>query len=304
MAMLPPIFLDAVTAIGVDGEDGKRHWIGTGFLYGRFVKQVDESSNEYSVFLVTNKHVLSGLKRIYLKFNSAADSTSKDYPIDLVAKNGKPIWVGHPDTDIDVAVMLVDANQLKNELRKFALFQSNNHVLTPDQLKTDGVSEGDGVFVLGFPMGMVDQERQYVICRAGSIARIRDLIDGKATNFLVDATVFPGNSGGPVIIRPEFGSITGTKAIKSASLIGIVKSYVTYRDVAVSQQTNSRRIVFEENSGLTTVEPVEHVFTAVELAMKRTKDRVAQARWQAKRQMMPLPESTSTRARRRKVAGP
>lgn len=290
MALLPHFFLDAVTAIGVGDDVDKRRWIGTGFLYGRFDKRIDEKTSSYNVFLITNKHVLYGLKRVYLKFNSAADMSSKDYPVDIVAKNGKCIWVGHPDADVDVAVMLVNANQLKNELRKYAFFQSDQHVFASDQLKTEGVTEGDGIFVLGFPMGMVDPERQYVVCRTGAIARIRDLLDGKATDFLVDATVFPGNSGGPVIIRPDIVSITGTKPVQKASLIGIVKSYVPYRDVATSQQTKSPRIIFEENSGLTAVEPVEHILKTVELAMRRTKNRVAQARWKAKQQAASQPK--------------
>jgi hypothetical protein len=284
MALLPPFFLDAVTAIGVGDDPAKRQWIGTGFLYGRFDKTLDEKTKSYNVFLVTNKHVLAGLKRIYLKFNSAADHTSRDYAVDLVAKNGKTIWVGHPDDAVDVAVITVNANYLKDELVKYAFFQSDAHAFACDQLKNEGVTEGDGIFVLGFPMGMVDQERQYVICRGGSIARIRDLLDGKGSDFLVDATVFPGNSGGPVIIRPDATSITGTKAIKKASLIGIVKSYVPYRDVATSQQTKRPRIIFEENSGLTAVEPVDHILTTVELAMTRMKNRLAQSKWKAKQQ--------------------
>jgi len=132
-------------------------------------------------------------------------------------------------------------------------------------------------------MGMVNPERQYVICRVGIVARIRDLMDGKATDYLVDATVFPGNSGGPVILRPELVSLAGTKATNKASLIGIVKSYVPYHDVAASQQTRRARIVFEENSGLAAVEPVDHIRTTIELAMKRLKNRLAQAKWKAKR---------------------
>jgi S1-C subfamily serine protease len=281
--------LDAVTAIGIGDDPKKRQWIGTGFLYGRFEKKIDEQTKLYSVFLVTNKHVVEGLPKFYLKFNSAADTSSKDYEIPLIARNGRSIWIGHPDKGVDVAVLPIDANHLKAELRKYAFFQSDLHVFASDQLKTEGVSEGDGVFVLGFPMGMVDTERQYVICRGGVIARIRDLLEGKTTDFLVDATVFPGNSGGPVIIRPEIGSLQGTKSVKRANLIRIVKAYVPYRDVALSEQTRSARIVFEENSGLSAVEPVDHILKTVELAMDRMKNRLAQARWRAKQQPVPQP---------------
>lgn len=35
MAIIPDFFLNAVVALGIDGGDGKKHWIGTGFIVGR-----------------------------------------------------------------------------------------------------------------------------------------------------------------------------------------------------------------------------------------------------------------------------
>ncbi len=51
-------------------------------------------------------------------------------------------------------------------------------------LKKNGASEGDAVFVLGFPMGIVSTESSHAISRSGSIARIRDLLDNRASLFL------------------------------------------------------------------------------------------------------------------------
>jgi hypothetical protein len=44
----------------------------------------------------------------------------------------------------------------------------------------------------------------------------------------------------------------------------VVASYLPYRDVAVSQQTGQPRIIFEENSGLVNVFPVECVDQAID----------------------------------------
>jgi S1-C subfamily serine protease len=130
-------------------------------------------------------------------------------------------------------------------------------------MKNLEVTEGDFIYVLGFPMGIVAKDRQYVILRQGVIARIRDLFENRNTDFVVDAVVFPGNSGGPVILKPEVISITGTKSNPKAGLIGIIKSYIPYQDVAISQQTNRPRVVFEENSGLSLVEPVDHILETI-----------------------------------------
>jgi len=117
--------------------------------------------------------------------------------------------------------------------------------------------EGDFAYVLGFPMGIVGERRSTVIVRRAAIARIRDALDKSSNDFLIDAFIFPGNSGGPVVSKPEAISIRGTKSQSASYLIGIVRSHVSYRDVAVSRQTNLPRVIFEENSGLATVHPVD-----------------------------------------------
>lgn len=108
-------------------------------------------------------------------------------------------------------------------------------------------------------MGLIGGQRNYVIVRQGTIARIRDYLAGTSTEFLVDATIFPGNSGGPVITRPELTSIQGTKNIQSAYLVGVVQGYLPYDDVAISTQTKRPRVIFEENSGLASVVPMDYV---------------------------------------------
>jgi hypothetical protein len=61
---------------------------------------------------------------------------------------------------------------------------------------------------------------------------------------LIDAAVFPGNSGGPVVARlPMYSGLV-------IKLIGIVHAYVPYRETAISMQTLKPRVIFEENSGL------------------------------------------------------
>jgi hypothetical protein len=130
-----------------------------------------------------------------------------------------------------------------------------------------GISEGDGVFLLGFPMGLVGETRNVVVVRQGSIARIRDCLELKAKDFLIDCAVFPGNSGGPVVTRPEITAIQGTKPASAAHLVGIVSSYLPYQDVAISRQTRRPRVIFEENSGLASVFPVDYIEEIVRKAV-------------------------------------
>lgn len=284
MALLPPFYLDSVVALGVGDDAADRRWIGTGFIYGSLIANAQPPDKKrYNLWLVTNKHVLASLPAVYMKLNSAADPNSKDYRVPLVARNGKHLWVGHPNGDTDVAAIWLNAGFLAQEQMRFSPILYDVHTCTKERMKTGIINEGDRVFVLGFPMGLVAAERQYVICRSGIIARIRDYLEDRASDYLVDAPVFPGNSGGPVVLCPSALSIQGTKPPERADLIGLVKSYVPYRDVAVSAQTQRPRITFEENSGLTAVEPMDAILETVALAEKRLKGRHAQAKFQARK---------------------
>lgn len=262
MALIPPFFLDAVVCIGIAQPD-ETTWIGTGFVVGRLC--TDENGEEsYHTFLVTNKHVLQGKQNVVLRFDSIQNVPAIDYPVELI-KDDCPIWKGHQSANIDVAAFFINPDILRKDDAKFTFFRIDKDVMNIEDLQNEEVSEGDGIFVLGFPMGIVAPQKKHVIARMGGIARIRDVFESDQTSFLIDANIFPGNSGGPVVIRPELSFIQGTKAINRAALIGIVKSYLPFKDVAISQQTGNARVIFEENSGLALVETVDSIKETVEL---------------------------------------
>lgn len=262
MALIPPFFLDCVVSVGVP-TDSTPNWIGTGFIVGRLASDADGQQN-YNTFLVTNKHVLTAKTNIILRFGNADHSNVLDYPINLQDENGL-IWVGHPAQDIDVAAFSINPRILENDSAAFSFLALDVHAVGIAEMAAMGVSEGDAVFVLGFPMGIVSSQSMYVIARAGFIARVRDVLNSHEPSILIDANIFPGNSGGPVVIRPEISAIEGTQSIQRSALIGIVKSYVPYRDVAISQQTGNPRVIFEENSGLALVETVDSIRATVDL---------------------------------------
>ena len=268
MALLPPFFLDCVVALGSDDEHGKKQWVASGFLYGEFQAKTSDTEKTYRVYLVTNRHVVADMNKLYMRFNPEDAQPAREYDLPLRDALGEPVWIGHPDSEVDVAVIPINAQLLREHRIKFGWFNSDDHIVTCARARELGMSEGDGVFVLGFPMGLVGGDRNFVIVRQGAIARIRDTLAGGTKECLVDVPVFPGNSGGPVVTRPEFTAIQGTRATNASYLLGMVKSYIPYRDVAISAQTKLPRIIFEENSGLTAVIPVDFIMEAVQKHMK------------------------------------
>lgn len=264
MALLHPKALDTVVAIGKPQPNNKKRWVGTGFLYGLLNGTNDSGQKTYRVFLVSNKHVLRNLTSLFLKFNPQNDQASIDFPVNIKKEDGKPAWFGHPDPKVDVAVLAINLDVMVKHGAKFEFIRSDENAFVTQQLIDAHITEGDSVYALGFPMGIVDTDRQYVIVRQGCVARIRDMYEKRKTDFLCDVMVFPGNSGGPVFIKPDVASVTGTKPNQKSGLIGIVKGYIPYKDVAVSQQTQRPRITFEENSGLTAIEPVDHIHATIE----------------------------------------
>ena len=274
MALIPPAFLNTVVALGSPSEDGAMQYTATGFLYGYPTGRTDETGQPtYWLFLVTNRHVFEKASardtKIHARFNRPMGADSNIYPIPLKEADGSTIWVLHPRTDADVAVLSLNSQQLEQDGIEFIFFAGDTNVFTLAQARECEVSEGDGVFVLGFPLGEAGEERNYALVRQGIIARVQDWLKGNAQTFLIDASIFPGNSGGPVLLKPELTSIVGTKRNGRCGLIGMVSSYLPYREVAVSQQTGRPRMIFEENSGLGVVVPHNVIEEAITTAVDK-----------------------------------
>lgn len=262
MALIPRFYLDCVVAIGVPKEESDQHeeqWIASGFLLGKFIEKTDQDHDTYRVYLVTNRHVLEGHKAVLLRFNPQDPQSVRDYVLQLVDGDGKRLSYCPADPDIDVAVVPINAQRLREHRMQFGFFHTDAHVANRAKLSKLGIAEGDFVYVLGFPMGLIGGHRSYAIARTGIIARARDALAGYSDEFLLDTFVFPGNSGGPVVTKPEMIAVQGTRPVSTSYLIGVIKSYVPYRDVAVSAQTRHARVVFEENSGLAAAVPIDFV---------------------------------------------
>jgi len=275
MAIIPSFFMDAVVALGIDIGENTKHWVGTGFLVGR--KERD-NSGRCTVYIITNKHVVKNQKLLYVRFNNSGSIGVKDLQMPLENLNLYN-YSEHPNSPVDiVAIQILPQVILDNQL-SLSFFDEDTHMLTLEQMKATGIDEGALVYALGFPMNLVNDAVKAPICRLGCISRVADafLAGQGAVNFLVDAQTFPGNSGGPIISRPEYVSVQNTPSNTSVNLIGILSAYIPYRDTLVSRQTGQPVMIREENSGLTIVHPVDRIKEVVEMEWRRNEQiRLAQ----------------------------
>jgi len=249
-------------------------WIASGFLYGSLMPPKPESEKkQYLTFLVTNRHVLERLTNAYIRVNPKERKAPEDYELEL-KNDTRQLWFAHPDAAVDVAVYPGSLAFFQERGMQVDFFPNDQVVAGRSKLVDLGVAEGDFVYVLGFPLGLVGVERNLAIVRQGVLARVSDALLNPNHNYLVDAFIFPGSSGGPVILKPELAYIKetehvkGTKPIPMPFLIGLVKEYITYQDVAISPQTRRPRIVFEENSGLAEVIPIDRVQECIDACVR------------------------------------
>ena len=265
MALLPRTYMDTLVTI----SNGNNFCIGTGFLVGKFIKE-EEGKRHYALFLITNKHVLQNQNVVYLGFNQFGVYATNEFKV--VLKNNNILnYSPHVDPKVDVVALILNAEVLNVSKSQYSFFALDDNTYSIEQLKENGVYEGDLINVLGFPLNLVDLNHKNPICRLGCISKISNLyVPGNCDkNFIVDAQAFPGNSGGPVILRPELTAVVGTKPHARAVLIGILHSYIPYQDNLISQQTNTIVSTSIENSGLTNVHPVDYIKDVIELEMTR-----------------------------------
>lgn len=265
MAVLPEFYINAVASIGKRAETGIA-WIGTGF----FVKRIVDKDGSAYPTLVSNKHVFENVQSIILRLKKR-DSDAFDTVEASLEKDNKKLYYSHPNDEIDIAVLPLNVNVIVGNNFAFNAFDIDGHAMTSDELRKSGVDEGSLIHMLGFPMGLVNINSTLPICRLGCVARMSAAQISESHNILVDIQNFPGNSGSPIVTRPEIVSISGTPSFNKSILLGIVHSYIPYQESLINSQTKKVVEIRSENSGIALVHPVEYIREVVDLIIKPLK---------------------------------
>ena len=114
--------------------------------------------------------------------------------LEIYSAQGHELWTHHPSRD--VAAITIKAPP---EFAKAALPVS--YLATDDSFDKYQVNAGDEMMALGFPRGLSANPAGFPILRSGRVASY-PLAPAKIfPTFLLDFSVFPGNSGGPVFVN-------------------------------------------------------------------------------------------------------
>ena len=260
MALLNKNHIKSLVAVGTIDETGSFICDSTSFLIG-FLSQDNEDPTKrlYRIFLVTNRHVFENRTKAHLRFNTE-EGKNKIFEQELHFPNGDAMWLAHPNNNVDLALLSVSPEILKQN-NIVPMFISEEMFGYSEQFEEIGIAVGDDVYAIGFPMGLAGAEQNYPSVKAGLISRIdKEIINSKKA-FIIDSSIFHGNSGGPVILRPTLIALSETKTVAQPFLLGVISGYLPYSEKLFTHQTNPPTVVSltRENSGLTYCVPMDFV---------------------------------------------
>lgn len=172
--------------------DGTRT-VGTGFLIN-----APTPDGRPRTILVTANHVFAKMPganaRIGYRFSNSDGSWSySPQTLKIRERGGDELWTKHPARD--VAAIEIAAPP---EFAKAAI--PLNWLAKDDTFSANGVAAGDQMMALGFPRGLAANQAGFPILRSGKVASYPVAPANVFPTFLLDFTVFPGNSGGPVFM--------------------------------------------------------------------------------------------------------
>jgi hypothetical protein len=169
--------------------DGTRT-VGTGFLISD-----PGPDGKPHVVLVTANHVLKRMPGPEATIGyrvQTADGTWRYAPQTITIRaGGKELWTHHSTRDVAAITITAPA-----EFAKAAI--PLNWLAGDETFGKYQLGPGDEMMALGFPQGLSANPAGFPILRSGRVASYPLTPSTAFPTFLLDFSVFPGNSGGPV----------------------------------------------------------------------------------------------------------
>ena len=178
--------------------------LGTGFFFD--MKYTD---GKHCLLLVTNKHMAEDWHKLTFRINKA---DAKNNPIlgDAVqitlTNTPTQKCIEHPDVDLCVFEVWPSIKSVWDSGVKLC-YRSLHEGLLPQNYTINYVGPIEDIIMIGYPDGMADEKNNLPIVRRGITATDFKVDYNGKKEFLIDASIFKGSSGSPVLIC-NLGSYT------------------------------------------------------------------------------------------------
>jgi hypothetical protein len=170
--------------------------IGTGFFF-----HLNKDEQYVWPLLVTNKHMIKDWKSISLNILKADQEGN---PIigeseTLTIENSNGSWISHPNVDLSVFPIKSLIEQKREAgIILYCKFIPEELIPTKDNINT--ISSIEDILMIGYPDGMSDSKNNLPIVRRGITATDYKIDYEGKKEFLIDASIFKGSSGSPILI--------------------------------------------------------------------------------------------------------
>ena len=188
--------IQATVQLEASYGDGTRN-VGTGFLV-----ESPGADGRPRVVLITAEHVLTRMpaETMIIGYRATnSDGAWKYEPQSVKIRNGKsPLWVAQPGRDIAAIEVTADA-------RTESMAIPESWLADDAAFAANGIGPGEEMMTLGYPWGMASNGAGFPILRSGKVASYPIAPSRQFPTVLLDFSVVPGNSGGPVYVKKGEG---------------------------------------------------------------------------------------------------
>ena len=170
---------------------------GTGFFF-----EMNYGGGMHCLLLVTNKHMAKEWKLLTFKINKG-DEMFKPILGDTVqitlSNNPTQKWIEHPDVDLCVFDVWPQIKAVWDSGTNLG-YRCLHEGLIPDEYTKGFISPIEDILMIGYPDAMADDKNNLPIVRRGVTATDFKVDYNGNKEFLIDASIFKGSSGSPIII--------------------------------------------------------------------------------------------------------
>jgi len=181
--------------------DGTRT-VGTGFL----ISEITADGKPHTI-LVTANHVFDKMPKdtARIGYRIANPDGSWSYSpqaLKIRDAHGHALWTHHPSRDVAALAVTAPPAFAKSAIPE-------DYLAADETFARYQVGAGDEMLALGFPRGLAANAAGFPILRSGKVASYPIAPAKIFPTFLLDFSVFPGNSGGPVFMSGHARHATG-----------------------------------------------------------------------------------------------